>query len=157
MEKNSTKSLKWLTGVVAVVGIMAVVGLAAQTLGFFIGNSIQKEAVWIPNFEILQGTIAILRFLAGVTLIVTLIIFMLNSIKGLNNGTLFPRKNISILFCAAASSFLFLFCNSNVNLILGESVIHLDFGEIFAPALICTFAIIYRIAVQVSEENSLTI
>ena len=157
MKKNSTKFLKWLTGIVSVFGLISVVGLATQTLGFFYGIPVEQKAVWITELEFVQGSIAILRFLGFTALFAFLIAFMVNSIKALNNGTLFPRKNISLLFWAAASSFIFLFCNSNVDLILGRSTIQLDVTEIIVPSLICTFAIIYRKAVQVSEENSLTI
>ena len=44
-----------------------------------------------------------------------------------------------------------------MHLVNGTRAIHLDFPEIFVPAVICIFAILYRVAVQVSEENSLTI
>lgn len=35
MKQSSTKPLKWLTGVIGVLGLISVIGLAAQTLGFF--------------------------------------------------------------------------------------------------------------------------
>ena len=157
MEKNSTKSLKWLTGVVVVVGLFSIVMIAAQTLGFFFGKPVAQKAVWIDGVEFLQGCIAILRFIGGTALFASIVAFMLNSIKALNDGMLFPRRNIKILFFAAGASFVFLFCNTNVPMILGERIFQLDFEEVLVPAIICTFAILYRKAVQVSEENRLTI
>ena len=157
MKQNSTKPLKWLTGVIGALGLISVIGLAAQTMGFFWGFPISQKAVWIDDMEYLQAGIAIFRLLGGTTLFISLIVFMFNSIKALNNGILFPRKNIFWLFCAAATSFIFLFCETNVLLVLGEQQICLDFEEILVPAIISTFALIYRVAVQVSEENSLTI
>ena len=35
MKQSSTTPLKWLTGVIGVLGLISVIGLAAQTLGFF--------------------------------------------------------------------------------------------------------------------------
>ena len=155
MKQNSTKSLKWLTGVAVFFSLFATARMTVQTLGFFYGRP--QPAVWIDGLEVFQGSIAIFRLLGGIALFGLLIAFMLNSIKGLNDGVLFPRKNISTLFCTAAASFVFLFCNTNIDLVLGERVLKLDIQEILVPTIICAFAIMYKAAVKVSEENSLTI
>ena len=155
MKQNSTKSLKWLAGVAVFFSLFATARMTVQTVGFFYGRP--YPAVWIDGLEVFQGSIAIFRLLGGIALFGLLIAFMLNSIKGLNNGVLFPRKNISTLFCTAAASFVFLFCNTNIDLVLGERVLKLDIQEILVPTIICAFAIMYKAAVKVSEENSLTI
>ena len=155
MKQNSTKFLKWLTGVAVFFSLFATARMTVQTVGFFYGRP--YPAVWIDGLEVFQGSIAIFRLLGGIALFGLLIAFMLNSIKGLNNGVLFPRKNISTLFCTAAASFVFLFCNTNIDLVLGERVLKLDIQEILVPTIICAFAIMYKAAVKVSEENSLTI
>ena len=155
MKQNSTKSLKWLTGVAVFFSLFATARMTVQTVGFFYGRP--HPAVWIDGLEVFQGSIAIFRLLGGIALFGLLIAFMLNSIKGLNSGVLFPRKNISILVCAAVASFVFFFCNTNIGMILGERVFKLDITEIIVPAIICTFAIMYKVAVRVSEENNLTI
>ena len=155
MKQNSTKSLKWLTGAAAFFSLIAVARMTVQTVGFFYGRP--YPAVWIDGLEVFQGSIAIFRLLGVIVLTGLLIAFLLNSIKGLNSGVLFPRKNISILFCAAAASFVFLFCNTNIDLVLGKQVFKLDIQEIIVPTIICAFAIMYKVACKVSEENSLTI
>ena len=155
MKQNSTKSLKWLAGVAVFFSLFATARMTVQTVGFFYGRP--YPAVWIDGLEVFQGSIAIFRLLGGIALFGLLIAFLLNSIKGLNNGVLFPRKNISTLFCTAAASFVFLFCNTNIDLVLGERVLKLDIQEILVPTIICAFAIVYKAAVKVSEENSLTI
>ncbi|MBQ8499672.1 MAG: hypothetical protein IJV84_08700 [Bacteroidales bacterium] len=155
MKQNSTKSLKWLTGVAVFFSLIAVARMTVQTLGLFYGRP--QPAVWIDGLEVFQGSIAILRLLGGIALFGLLIAFLLNSIKGLKSGVLFPRKNISILFWAAAASFIFLFCNTNIDLVLGKRVFQLDIQEILVPTVICAFAIMYKVACKVSEENSLTI
>ena len=155
MKQNSTKSLKWLTGIAVFFSLIATARMTVQTVGFFYGRP--YPAVWIDGLEVFQGSIAIFRLLGGIALFGLLIAFMLNSIKGLNNGVLFPRTNISTLFCTAAASFVFLFCNTNIDLVLGKRVLQLDIQEILVPTIICAFAIMYKAAVKVSEENSLTI
>ena len=157
MKQNSTKSLKWLTGVVGFFGLFTVICLIIETLGFFFDIPVRQKIVWIDDMEIMQTSIAILRLLGGIVLFCSIIVFMIKSINALNKGVLFPRVNIKLLFIAAGSAFVFLFCQSNIDMVLGKSVLHLQVDEILVPAVICIFAIIYRVAVQVSEENSLTI
>ena len=157
MKKNPTKSLKWLTGVIICFGMVALLMIGAQTLGLFFGKPVAQKAVWLDGMEVFQGSIAIFRLLGGIALFASIVAFMINSIKALNDGVLFPRVNIRLLFLAAGSAFVFLFCNTNIPLVLGQEIFQLDFDEILVPAIICTFAILYRKAVQVSEENSLTI
>ena len=155
MKQNSTKPLKWLTGVAVFFSLFATARMTVQTVGFFYGRP--YPAVWIDGLEVFQGSIAIFRLLGGIALFGLLIAFLLNSIKGLNNGVLFPRKNISTLFCTDAASFVFLFCKNNIYLVIGKRVLQLDIQEILVPTIICAFAIMYKAAVKVSEENSLTI
>ena len=44
MKKNSTKSLKWLTGAVIVLGLIALGPITCQTFGFFYGYPVQQKA-----------------------------------------------------------------------------------------------------------------
>lgn len=62
-----------------------------------------------------------------------------------------------ILSSLAAASFVTLFCSGNMHIVMGTRYINLGFTELFVPVIICIVALIYRNAVQVSEENSLTI
>ena len=157
MKKNSTKSLKWLTGVTIVSGIFYILMLGCQTAGYFFGYPVAQRAVWIDNLKMLQGSIALFRFAGAAAMFSLIIAFLFNSIKALKNGVLFPKKNVGLLFGTATASFVFLFCNENMPLVLGTRQIELNFTEILVPVIICAFAIIYRTAVKVSKENSLTI
>ena len=155
MEKNSTKSLKWLTGAIIVLGLMALVLIIVQSLGFFTGTP--QKAVWIEGFKGMQITFIILRLIGAISSFVLLLAFLFNSIEAQNSGVLFPRKNVGILFGLAVTTFITLFSMENMHLMAGTRHISLGFDELFVPIIICILAIIYRNAVQVSEENSLTI
>ena len=61
------------------------------------------------------------------------------------------------MFGLAAASFITLLCSGNMHILMGTRQIELGFTELFVPIIICIVALIYRNAVQVSEENSLTI
>ena len=102
MKKNSTKSLKWLTGAIIVLGLLALSVITCQTFGFFYGYPVRQEAVWIEGFKGMQVSIIILRFIGAITCFALLLAFLFNAIKAQKNGVLFPRKNIGILFGLAA-------------------------------------------------------
>ena len=155
MKKNSTKSLKWLTGAVIVLGLMALALIIVQSLGFFTGTP--QKAVWIEGFKGMQITFIILRLIGAISSFVLLLAFLFNSIEAQNSGVLFPRKNIGILFGLAAASFITLLCSGNMHIVMGKGHINIGFTELIVPIIICIVALIYRNAVQVSEENNLTI
>lgn len=155
MKTNTTRSLKWLTGAVIALGLMALALFTVQSFGFFTGTP--QKAVWIEGFKGMQVSIIILRLIGSITCFTLLLAFLFNSIKGQKNGELFQRKNIAILFGLAASSFITLLCSGNMHIVMGERHINIGFTELFVPIIICIVALIYRNAVQVSEENNLTI
>ena len=155
MKQNSTRSLKWLTGAVIVLGLIALAVITVQSFGFFYG--IPQKAVWIEGFKGMQVSIIILRLIGTVTCFALLLTFLFKSIKAQKNGTLFPRKNVGILFSLAAASFITLLCCGNMHIVMGERHINIGFTELIVPIIICIVALIYRNAVKVSEENSLTI
>ena len=157
MKKDSSKSLKWLTGVTTIFGALYLLMLVCQTCGLFFGYPVRQTAEWMADIKLFQASIAIFRFIGATASYACIIAFLLNSISALKNGTIFPKKNVGILFGAAISSFIFIFCNSNMHIVFGTRQIELGFVEIIVPVVICALAIIYRIAVQISKENSLTI
>jgi len=157
MKQNSTRSLKWLLGLVAFFSVLYTAVIGVQTCSLLFGSPNPEQVEWTYGIKYLQVFVVIFKFAGGVAFFTFLSLFINNSIKALNDGTLFPKKNVRILFGCAASAFVSLFCSSNMHLLNGTREIHLNFPELFVPAAICIFAIIYRIAVQVSEENSLTI
>ena len=155
MKTNTTRSLKWLTGAVIALGLMALVLFTVQSFGFFTGTP--QKAVWIEGFKGMQVSIIIMRLIGSITCFTLLLAFLFNSIKGQKNGELFQRKNIGILFGLAAASFITLLCSGNMHIVMGERHINIGFTELFVPIIICIVALIYRNAVQVCEENNLTI
>ena len=157
MEKNSTKSLKWLFGFVLFFGVFYLAFVGVQTCSLLFGVPNPEEVEWLDGIRFLQAFVVIFKFVGALAFFILLTRFLFNSIRALNNGTIFPKKNVGLLFGCAAAIFVSLFCSSNMHLINGTRAIQLDFPEVFVPAVICIFAIIYRVAVKVSEENSLTI
>ena len=155
MKKDSSKSLIWLTGAVIVLGVLALAIITVQSFGFFTGTP--QKAVWIEGFKGMQVSIIILKLIGSITCFFLLLAFLFNSIKAQKDRVLFPRKNIGLLFGLAATSFFTLLCSGNMHIVMGERYINIGFTELIVPIMICIVALIYRNAVQVSEENNLTI
>ena len=87
-----------------------------------------------------------------------LITFLVKQLVAIKKGILFPRANIALLFLTATCYFIGNFFTDNIALLYFENnpiVIH-DTTIIYT-LLFIIFAIIYNIAVKVSEENYLTI
>lgn len=157
MKRNSTRSLKWMAVTSVIISILALALIFTQTIGCVTDWTSHPKAVWIEGFKGLQLTILIMRFVGALASFALLVAFLLNTIKAHTNGVLFPRKNVGILFGLAASTFVALFCRGNLHLLSGTKEIHLGFEELLVPIIICIVAVIYKTAVQVKEENSLTI
>lgn len=157
MKKNSTKSLKWLFALAIIFGTLYLALKGVQTSSLLFGAPNPSEVEWIDSIRLLQTSVIILNFAGAIALFTILTLFIFNSIKALKDGTLFPKKNVGLLFGCAAAAFVCYFCDSNMHLINGIRTINFGFAEIIVPVVICIFAIIYRIAVQVCEENRLTI
>lgn len=157
MKQNSTKSLKWLFGLAIFSGTFYLALLSVQTCSLLFGTPNPSQVEWTDGIRFLQASVVTLNFVGAIALFTFLTLFIFNSIKALNDGTLFPRKNVGLLFGCAAATFISQLCGSNMHLLNGTRAINIGFAEVIVPAVICIFAIIYRVAVQVSEENSLTI
>lgn len=142
MKKNTTKSLKWLTGFTTIIGALYLLLLGCQTYRCFFDYPAGQVAVWMDDCKLLQGNILVFKLIGAVATYGCIISFLLNSIGALKNGTIFPRKNVKILFGTAVSSFIFIVCNSNTHIVFGERQIQLDLIEIIVPVVICAFAII---------------
>ena len=90
----------------------------------------------------------------------TMVLFTINSTRRLKAGTLFPASNVGILFgCAAAHLFYKLATQNMPVLFEARRSITLDLGydELLITTFICIFAIVYKVAGMIAEENSLTI
>ena len=161
MKKNSTKSLKWLTGAVIVLGLIALGPITCQTFGFFYGYPVQQKAEWIEGLKGLQVSIIILRMIGGLAFSALLTMFIYYTAKGAKAGILFPKQNFGILIGSAISLFVYRFFYDNTDLLSLANdhtrAICVSTDSLLFALIIVAFAMMYRIASKVSEENSLTI
>ena len=164
MKPDSTKSLKWMKGLTIAVSIYSSIYIILLTFRaiYYIGwTNIGPEPVkWIEGHEGLQCTVLAIWWFTGVAFNLLMLMFTINSTRRLKAGTLFPASNVGILFgCAAAHLFYKLATQNMPILFEARRSITLDLGydELLITTFICIFAIVYKVAGMIAEENSLTI
>lgn len=160
MKKNSAKKL--YTVLVIILLLSTVNALLVTCQG--IGGLIYPECFgvrWLDAYKWLQVAIIVGRMIGGLALSALLYIFTINTIKGYKAGVLFPRKNFGVLIACSIALFVYIFCQDNIHLVrlsndaVGKLYINPD--TIVFPLIFVVFALMYKVAVKVSEENSLTI
>ena len=160
MKKNSTKKLYTVLGIILFISTVNALHATCQGIGGLISpESFGIE--WLEMDKWMQITVLVGRMVGGLVLSALLYAFTINTIKGYKAGVLFPRKNFGILIACSVALFVYMFCYDNMALvgIANDAVrqIVLDLNTVVCSMTIVVFALMYKIAIKVSEENSLTI
>ena len=157
MKQNSTRSLK--ATAIAVMFICAVNAVHVTIQGVGIISYPEEFGVsWFSEAKWLQITMLVGRIIGGLGFSVLISVFIIKSIRALKNGTIFPKGNIHLLYSSAGSLFLYRFCYTNMAMAVGgDRNICIDTDDIVMPLLLVMFAMLYTIAVRVSDENRHTI
>ena len=164
MKTNTTRSLKWMKGLTIGVSIYCIIYIILLTFRamYYIGwiNIGPEPVKWIEGHEGLQYTVLSIWWFTGFAFNLLMLMFAINSTRRLKAGTLFPAANVGILFgCAAAHLFYKLATQNMPVLFEARRSITFDLGydELLITTFICIFAIVYKVAGMIAEENSLTI
>ena len=158
-----TKSYKKMMGVTIFASLlcaMSIVWIIAQS--YCISTQSGEGCIhWHEDLYPLQLTIFIGRLLFKTSFYALIIVFLAKQLKAIKNGILFPGVNTRIMYAIAACYFIGESCSENISTSLlfngntGSFVINTDTW--IYTVLLVVFAIMYNIAVKVSEENNLTI
>ena len=160
MKKNSTKKLYTVLGIILFISTVNALHATCQGIGGLISpESFGIE--WLEMDKWMQITVLVGRMVGGLVFSALLYAFTINTIKGYKAGVLFPRKNFGILIACSVALFVYMFCDDNIALvgIANDAVrqIVLDLNTVVCSMTFVVFALMYKIAIKVSEENSLTI
>lgn len=160
MKKNSTKKLYTVLGIILFISTVNALHATCQGIGGLISpESFGVE--WLEMDKWMQITVLVGRMVGGLVFSALLYAFTINTIKGYKAGVLFPRKNFGILIACSVALFVYMFCYDNMALvgIANDAVrqIVLDMNTVVCSMTFVVFALMYKIAIKVSEENSLTI
>lgn len=160
MKKNSTKKLYTVLGIILFISTVNALHATCQGIGGLISpESFGIE--WLEMGKWMQITVLVGRMVGGLVFSALLYAFTVNTIKGYKAGVLFPRKNFGILISCSVALFVYMFCYDNMALvgIANDAVrqIAIDLNTVVCSLTFVVFALMYKIAIRVSEENSLTI
>ena len=160
MKKNSRKSLYTVLGIILFLSTVNALHVTLQG----IGGLVYPESFgvqWLDTDKWMQVSVLIGRMLGGLAFSALLYAFTINTIRGYRAGVLFPRKNFSILMACSVALFVYVFCYDNMQLVGLNNVavrqIELDLNTVVSSLTFVVFALMYKVAIKVSEENSLTI
>ena len=160
MKNNSTKKLYTVLGIILFISTVNALHATCQGIGGLISpESFGIE--WLEMDKWMQITVLVGRMVGGLVFSALLYAFTINTIKGYKAGVLFPRKNFGILIACSVALFVYMFCYDNMALVgIANDAVRqtvLDLNTVVCSMTFVVFALMYKIAIKVSEENSLTI
>lgn len=162
METRNYKALKGVAFTAALLCAVHIVWLCAQTWFISGMGSSEGEINWSEDIYPFQLTVLLARLLFCTAYYATIIIFIVRTIKGLKSGIIFPQSNVPLLFTTAGCYFIGTLMSDNYDNILLTQTPNATYFAIESNTILITFiyiifALLYKIAANVSEENNLTI
>ena len=124
-------------------------------------NTISDDGVPLRDgYEVWQIGFVASYSIFAIALMVVQFIFLIKQMKSIKNGMLFDKSSAKYLILWGVLWLFYDFCSGNV----GQMIINGAFNEIVIhgttigfPVIAITFAILYKMAANVAEENNLTI
>ena len=147
-------------------GIFVVASLAALFwLYWTIGRTVFSLTDW--DIEVREGVKGVFQWgivigycFFSLCLVAVQMWFLIRQIRSLKKGIMFDKGCATIIFSWGILWFLYDFCSTNLGLMYGHqafNTITIDGTMVGIPMVAITFAILYRMATEISEEQSLTI
>lgn len=160
MKQNSAKGLYTVLGIILLISTVNALHVTCQGIGVLVCPE-SFGVYWLDVDKWMQVTVLIGRMVGGLVFSALLYAFTINTVKGYKAGVLFPRKNFGILMACSLALFVYVFCYDNMQIVglPNDTVrqIELNLNTVVSSLIFVVFALMYKVAVTVSEENSLTI
>ena len=158
-----TKINKGLNGTTIFVSLLCVVNIVwILCQSYFISTDSGEGCIaWHEDLYPVQLAIFAGRLIFKTAFYALIILFMVKQCKAIGSGTIFPRTNVTVIYTMAACYFIGEFCDSNMESAVmfcgSNGAIEINIDIIIYTILLVVFGILYKVAVDVSEENNLTI
>ena len=152
-----------MMGVTIFASLLCTVSIVwIMTQSYFISTQSGEGCIhWHEDLYPVQLTIFIGRLLFKTSFYALIMVFLAKQLKAIKNGVLFPSVNTRIIYAMAACYFIGENCSDNISTSLlfdGNTASFVIDGDTWIyTAVLIVFALMYNIAVKVSEENNLTI
>ena len=157
--KNSTqKSIRNLSVSIFVIGGLTFLYIFVQMILQVAGSHYFTPVTWNPDIKGWQIFIIAGRFVGITLLFAQCCIFLYRINKGLKEGEIFPRSNVSLIRRTAVVAALLAFVQSNYGAAArGESTLVLDTNFFLFPLVVLLFAGLYKLACLAAEDSKLAI
>ena len=158
--KNESKSLKKLIVVCGVLCGLFVAFLSIQSWGTidYVVANVPEDMV---DVQWLRIALVVFRYMLALGLVAVLLVFLVRIWRGAAAGKLFIRGNHRWLYALSALYFVYSLVDGNAGHIIYKGIrqIELYINEymLITCFVLIVFAKLYSIAVEVSEEQELTI
>ncbi len=158
MNNSTQKSIKRLSIAILTIGGITLIYTYVQMISQLWLNNFIIPITWNPDIKGWQIFILTARFI-GITLLFALCcIFLYRINKGLKDGEIFPKSNISLIRWSALVAALLAFVHSNYDAVVkGESEFMLDSNTILIPLIVLLFAGLYKMAYLAAKDSKLAI
>ena len=157
--KNATqKSIKRLSIATLIIGGLTLAYLYWEMIAQLWVDGYIYPLTWNPDIKGWQIFILAARFV-GITLLFALCcVFLYRTNKGLKDGEIFPKSNISLIRWSALVAALLAFVYSNYAAVVkGESALMVDSNVILVPLIVLLFAGLYKMAYLAAKDSKLAI
>ena len=156
METKNFKTLTAITSVAIFFCLLNAVWVCVQSYNLYTAENNFLTFDKDPRF--IYSAIFYSRVIFSPLYNALLITFLVKQLVAIKKGTLFPRTNIRIIFLIAVCYFIGSFSHDNQALLHFENnPLMINDGTITYTLLFIIFGIIYKVAVDVAEENNLTV
>ena len=157
MNNPTKRSIKRLSITILILGGLSVAFTYVQMFSQIGGNNI-NSINWNPDIRGWQIAIIAGRFIGIALLYAMCCIFLFRINRGLENGEIFPKSNISLIRWTALVTVLLTFVQSNFDAVVkGESALMLDSNTFLIPLIVLLFAGIYKMAYLAAKDSNLAI
>ena len=158
MNGSTQKSIKRLSIATLIIGGLTLAYLYWEMIAQLWVSSYIYPLTWNPDIKGWQIFILAARFVAITALFILCCIFLYRTNKGLANGEIFPKSNISLIRWGALVATLLTFVHSNYAAVVkGESALMLDSNVILVPLIVLLFAGLYKMAYLAAKDSNLAI
>ena len=158
--KNRENSLKKLIVACATLCALFVAFISFQSWGTVV-DVVENAPEAMADVQWLRVSLVVVRYLLAIALVATLLVFLLVTWRGAAAGKLFVRGNHRWLYAMSALYFIYSLVDGNLGNIVYNDMrqleIYINEYMLITCFVLVILARLYSVAVEVSEEQELTI
>ena len=158
MTNSTQRSIKRLSIATLIIGGLTLVYIYWEMIAQLWVDSYIYPLTWNPDIKGWQIFILAARFIGITLLFIMCCIFLHRTNKGMKDGDIFPKSNISLIRWSALVAGLLAFVHSNYEAVVkGESELMIESNTILIPLIVLLFAGLYKIAYLAEQDSKLAI